>query len=152
MPCLWNAATNSGCWRASINVTAERLEFDDETVNPDYDRRSAFLRYDVEGARTEWRGDGVLELDLEALAAPAGGDGDEVTAEAHVVRPGDPVRLAHVLDAVDPAAKLDAPETTFPGLAGDMAAAGIGRTLRDIGILRSEIEAAVRGFTGRAKA
>ena len=72
----------------------------------------------------------MLELDLEALAALAGGDGDEVTAEAHVVRPGDPVRLAHVLDAVDPAAKLDAPETTFPGLAGDMAAAGIGRTLR----------------------
>jgi hypothetical protein len=36
----------------SLNVTAESVEFDDQTAGTDYDRNSAFLRYDIEGART----------------------------------------------------------------------------------------------------
>jgi len=36
----------------SLNATAERVEFDDETVGSNYDRQSAFLRYEIEGART----------------------------------------------------------------------------------------------------
>jgi hypothetical protein len=36
----------------SLNVTAERVEFDDTDAGSDYDRQSAFLRYDTEGART----------------------------------------------------------------------------------------------------
>lgn len=36
----------------SVNATAERVEFDDETAGSNYDRQSAFLRYDIEGART----------------------------------------------------------------------------------------------------
>lgn len=36
----------------SFNVTTERVEFDDALTGSDYDRQSAFLRYDIEGART----------------------------------------------------------------------------------------------------
>jgi hypothetical protein len=36
----------------SLNVTVESVEFDDPLFGTDYYRRSAFLRYDVEGART----------------------------------------------------------------------------------------------------
>ena len=36
----------------SLNATAERVEFDDQTAGSDYDRQSAFLRYEIEGART----------------------------------------------------------------------------------------------------
>ena len=36
----------------SLNATTERVEFDDETAGSNYDRHSAFLRYEIEGART----------------------------------------------------------------------------------------------------
>jgi hypothetical protein len=36
----------------SLNATVERVEFDDQTAGSDYDRQSAFLRYDARGART----------------------------------------------------------------------------------------------------
>ncbi|MGE0030122.1 MAG: outer membrane beta-barrel protein [Steroidobacteraceae bacterium] len=36
----------------SLNVTAERVEFDDVTAGSNYDRQSAFLAYEIEGART----------------------------------------------------------------------------------------------------
>lgn len=36
----------------SFNVTGERVEFDDALLGSDYDRQSAFLRYDNDGART----------------------------------------------------------------------------------------------------
>ena len=36
----------------SVNATTESVEFDDAVAGNDYDRRSAFLRYDIEGART----------------------------------------------------------------------------------------------------
>lgn len=36
----------------SLNVTAERVEFDDSAAGSNYDRQSAFVRYDVEGSRT----------------------------------------------------------------------------------------------------
>lgn len=36
----------------SLNATLESIEFDDPLFGTDYDRRSAFLRYDVEGTRT----------------------------------------------------------------------------------------------------
>jgi len=36
----------------SFNVMAERVEFDDPLLGSDYDRQSAFLRYDKDGART----------------------------------------------------------------------------------------------------
>lgn len=36
----------------SLNVTSETVEFDDPAFGRDFERRSAFLRYEIEGART----------------------------------------------------------------------------------------------------
>lgn len=38
--------------RLSVNVTAERVDFDSPVPDEGYDRQSAFLRFDIEGART----------------------------------------------------------------------------------------------------
>ena len=54
--------------------------------------------------------------------------------EARVVRPGEPVRLVNVLDAVEPAAKPAAPRAGFPGLLGELEPAGLGATLRLDGV------------------
>jgi glycine reductase complex component B subunit alpha and beta len=51
-----------------------------------------------------------------------------------VVRPGDPVRIAHVLDAIIPDVKATEPEVTFPGALGRLALAGNGRTNRLTGV------------------
>jgi len=51
-----------------------------------------------------------------------------------VVRPGDPVRVTNVLDAIVPAVKTDDPSTTFPGAIGRLATAGTGRTHRIEGV------------------
>lgn len=53
--------------------------------------------------------------------------------EVDVVRPGEPVRLTHVLDAVEPRVKPDDPASTFPGALGAMRPAGSGRTNRIAG-------------------
>ena len=53
--------------------------------------------------------------------------------EMDVVRPGEPVRLTHVLDAVEPRVKPDDPESTFPGALGALRPAGEGRTNRIAG-------------------
>jgi glycine reductase len=50
--------------------------------------------------------------------------------DVDVVYPGEPVRLTHVLDAVEPRVKPDHPDTTFPGALGALAPAGEGRTNR----------------------
>ena len=49
------------------------------------------------------------------------GAGEPALAEAtvEVVRPGDPVRISNVLDAVLPSVVRDLPEATFPGVLGD---------------------------------
>ena len=44
--------------------------------------------------------------------------------------PGDPVRVLNVLDAVEPAVKVDRPAATFPGALGTLDHAGVGRTHR----------------------
>jgi glycine reductase complex component B subunit alpha and beta len=87
---------------------------------------------DVHGVRqateTGWR-DGLLEVDLDGIAAVA--DCDPAIAEVAVelVRPGDPVRLVNVVDVVEPAGKPDA-GPGFPGILGDVRQAGVGRTVR----------------------
>ena len=47
-----------------------------------------------------------------------------------MVRPGDAVRVANVLDAVLPDVKAAGPERTFPGVLGTLAPSGHGRTNR----------------------
>jgi hypothetical protein len=42
----------SGTTSLSLNATGESIEFEDTTLNNDYDRYQAFLRYNVQGSRT----------------------------------------------------------------------------------------------------
>jgi glycine reductase len=53
---------------------------------------------------------------------------------AELVRPGDPVRIVNVLDAVEPQVKDDDPDATFPGALGTLVVAGRGRTNRLDGV------------------
>jgi glycine reductase len=73
-------------------------------------------------------------VDASALERAAAqlelGDARLAAVGVDVVRPGDPVRLTHVLDAVEPRVKAGAPDTTFPGALGRLVPAGEGRTNR----------------------
>lgn len=71
-----------------------------ERVHPVHD-----LRW---GASTTWC-DGVLTVGREALVAEIGALAGLSSVDVHLVRPGERVRLVHVLDAIEPS---DAP---FPG-------------------------------------
>jgi glycine reductase complex component B subunit alpha and beta len=76
----------------------------------------------------------AAELELEAVAHGLVFDDPRLeSVEVAVVRPGDPVRLTHVLDAVEPRVKADDPESTFPGALGTLRRAGSGRTHRIAG-------------------
>ena len=81
-----------------------------------------------EGSSTRWEA-GRLDVDVAALVSSAA---DPALAEVHldVVRPGDAVRVANVLDAVLPDVKAGEPERTFPGALGTLAQSGHGRTNR----------------------
>jgi hypothetical protein len=78
-----------------------------------------------QGAETRWE-DGQLSIDLGAIETSGSTVPGVRRMRAELVYPGQAVRLVNVLDAVDPAVKRDAPETTFPGLIGELAAAGVG--------------------------
>jgi glycine reductase complex component B subunit alpha and beta len=93
---------------------------------------AAFRATDVAvGGATAWDA-GRLTVDPTALTTAADPALAEVTLE--VVRPGDPVRLVNVLDAVLPDAKADEPAATFPGALGPLRLAGRGRTHRVEGV------------------
>ena len=64
------------------------------------------------------------------------GAGEPALAEAtvEVVRPGDPVRISNVLDAVLPSVAADAPDATFPGVLGGPRDAADGRLHRLDGV------------------
>jgi glycine reductase complex component B subunit alpha and beta len=91
----------------------------------------------VEGSVTSWS-DGSLSLDLAGLmkdvrqASPALAD-----VNLRVVRPGESVRIANVLDAIVPDVKASDTSTTFPGTLGPLAPAGTGQTnrLRGVAVL-----------------
>ena len=101
----------------------------------------------VEGTQTGRHAD-TLVVSASQLAV---GAGEPALAEAtvEVVRPGEPVRISNVLDAVLPSVKADDPSATFPGVLGsapDLSwaqlvgadrGAGLGRTTRlsDIAVL-----------------
>ena len=90
-----------------------------------FDVRTVF-----ESSRTSWL-DGELSVDLDQLAdrarqvAPALAD-----VAVRIVRPGDSVRVANVLDAIVADVKAADPDTTFPGALGPLSTAGSGRTNR----------------------
>jgi sarcosine reductase len=84
----------------------------------------------IESTRTAWV-DGQLLVDLTELAAAARTVAPALAdVTLHVVRPGQSVRVANVLDALLADVKADAPESTFPGALGPLSSAGAGRTHR----------------------
>ena len=85
-----------------------------------------FAIEEVVGGTQTGRDGGTLHLSLPELAV---GAGEPALAEATVdiVRPGDRVRIANVLDAVVPAVAPDDPASTFPGALGTLVPAGRGR-------------------------
>lgn len=80
-------------------------------------------------AATRWI-PGRLEVDLRSIGTVAGAGPAIQQVQAELVRPGDPVRVANVLDAVVPHVRADDPEATFPGVLGRLAPAGRGRSNR----------------------
>jgi sarcosine reductase len=86
----------------------------------------------VPGDANAWE-DGRLHLDLDPFAG-AVVDPALASVQIEIVRPGDPVRIANVLDAVLPDVKADEPGQTFPGALGGLALAGRGRTNRLDGV------------------
>ena len=79
------------------------------------------------------------------------GAGEPALAEAtvEVVRPGDPVRISNVLDAVVPDVRVDDPGATFPGVIGRLDAAMTGRIhrLRGVAVL-AVCDWAAAGYAG----
>ena len=84
----------------------------------------------VEGTQTGREGR-TLVVSLSQLAV---GAGEPALAEAtvQVVRPGDPVRISNVLDAVLPSVVRDDPASTFPGVLGP-ASTSVGGTIHRLG-------------------
>ena len=71
----------------------------------------------------------VESVDLEAAVEGLVFDDPRFACvDVDVVQPGDPVRLTHVLDAVEPRVKAADPSSTFPGALGRLVPAGEGRT------------------------
>jgi glycine reductase complex component B subunit alpha and beta len=76
----------------------------------------------------------VETLDLGSLVEGLSLEDPRISGvDVAIVRPGDPVRLTHVLDAVEPRVKSGDPESTFPGALGTLRPAGSGRTNRIAG-------------------
>lgn len=89
----------------------------------------------VFGSATALR-DGVLSVDRQALVAHLLRDPGLAAANVEIVRPGESVRVIHVMDSVEPRIKVSG-GGDFPGLLGPPEPAGAGRThrLRGVAVL-----------------
>jgi len=87
----------------------------------------------VQGSGTAWE-DGCLTVSEASLEPLWSGLPGILEVRLHVVRPGEPVRLVNVLDAVEPALKTAEPQATFPGALGTLKPVGIGPTRRLSGV------------------
>lgn len=81
------------------------------------------------GGTSSWAS-GRLTVDVEAIGGVAGVEPAIESVRVDVVRPGDSVRIANVLDVVEPAVHVGDPAATFPGALGGLSPAGRGRTNR----------------------
>ena len=71
---------------------------------------------------------GTLEVDLAGLRDRLAADPRLGHLEAHLVAPGESVRLARVWDLVEPRIKRSGPAGDFPGILSPVRPAGAGRT------------------------
>jgi glycine reductase len=90
------------------------------------------------GAKTYAR-DRVLYVNLRELQEIILKDSRIKSVDAHLVYPGDRVRIVNLMDVVQPRCKIDKVEADFPGFIGRLQLAGEGRTrsLRGVGVLVS---------------
>jgi glycine reductase len=87
---------------------------------------------------------GVLEIDGKALRQLLLEDEAFDDVALDVVRPGEPVRIIHVMDAAEPRWKPD-PGSTFPGFVGPPRTVGEGTTRRLDGVAVLSVSDAVAG-------
>lgn len=72
--------------------------------------------------------EGVLYINRDELIELILQDSRISGADVELARPGEEVRIIPVKDVIEPRVKLDGTKDFFPGLAGEMAMAGFGRT------------------------
>src|SRR5262249_28319129 len=96
------------------------------------------------GDRTRLTG-GVLTVNLEELKAELMESGDFEDVTVDIVKPGDDVRIIHIIDAVEPRIRISAPSTDFPGFLSPPRPVGSGRTNRLSGIAVVELAEPVPG-------
>jgi glycine reductase complex component B subunit alpha and beta len=106
----------------------EGREMPDRITLPPFELATYTANDVLEGSPSRWDA-GRLHIDVAALGSSAA---DPALAEIHldVVRPGDAVRVANVLDAVLPDVKVADRGMTFPGALGTLTPSGHGRTNR----------------------
>lgn len=114
------------------------------TASGPFEIASFGVREAVAGDRTHFL-DGRLEVGVPELEAAAAGEPGLRGVRISIVRPGEPVRVANVLDAVEPAVKAFDPEATFPGALGAPGVAGSGRTNRLDGVAVLSAADLIRG-------
>ena len=85
------------------------------------------------GPTTIWH-EGTLHVDRSALRAHLLGDERLVDVEIDCARPGESARIIHVLDSIEPRAKVEGRGQVFPGIVGPLEAVGDGRTHRLAGL------------------
>lgn len=94
---------------------------------------AAYHVKDVQWADRTAYADGILYVDQEELRDRLMADGDFARVNMEIVRPGEAVRLIHVIDVVEPRCKA-AGGSSFPGLLGPVQTVGEGQTYRLAGM------------------
>jgi glycine reductase len=87
---------------------------------------------------------GVLEIDQAAVRTLVLDDDAFADVAVDLVRPGDPVRIIHAMDAAEPRWKPE-PGSTFPGFVGPPKTVGEGTTRRLEGLAVLSVSDAVAG-------
>ena len=78
--------------------------------------------------------DGVLRIDEQETRDLVTQDGNLAAVQVHIVKPGEPKRIIHVLDVIEPRTKLDSGLDVFPGFLSAPVTAGRGTTYRLSGV------------------
>src|SRR5213593_4428161 len=100
---------------------------------------------DVEIGRATALTDHTLVIHPEELRTLVLEDSHFADVQVHLVKPGESVRVIHVLDVVEPRWKVAGPGGVFPGFVSPALTVGEGRTHRLAGVAVVEVGAPVPG-------
>src|SRR3989442_7080999 len=100
---------------------------------------------DIEIGRATALRDHTLVIDPEELRALVLEDSHFADVQVHLVKPGESIRVIHVLDVVEPCWKVAGPGGVFPGFVSPALTVGEGRTHRLAGVAVAEVGAPVPG-------